>query len=322
MSNRTTNHALYLAKIETAEGTAATIDPAVDQAIELIAPIDPDYDHAHKVERGHPVRGTNLNSARPLKPAGRIYSWTKSAWWRGRTTAPGAAAPFSLDPWLRSAGHSVTYSGGVGAEQAAYALASTGLQAVSETYFQDGLVYGGKHARADLSLSFDVGGPIILEHASQGVIFSGGAAAATPAGVFHTGDFPIATDATAFGIGGFAAGVIRRFALRTGNSIGRRDGVLSEGGVAGFRQGPRSPTWEVVLEEPLPATADFRAMVNAATDVAISWELGSSLYNRLAFSASGARVTKVTPSTGDSGLALVTLSGVFTDAGPYTLTAK
>lgn len=323
MSNRNTALALYLAKVEPTPGTIAPINPAVDKAIEIVAPFDPDYDHAHKVERGHPVRGANLNPAKPLQPKGRIYSWTKSAWWRGLgSTVPTAANPFSLDAWLQAAGHAVTYDATAGAERATYSLASSALKSISEVYYQDGVAYSGFGAIADFSLSFDVGGPVIVESASQGVINSAADVTALPAGVFFAGDFPIAADGVAFSINGFAAGVIRRFALRAGNGISRRDGVMSAGGVAGFRQGVRNPTWEVVLEEPLPTTADLRGWQNAATDMTIAWELGSSLYNRLGFSAALARITKVTPSTGDNGLALVTLSGVFQDSTPYQLIGK
>ena len=322
MSDRNSQAFLYMAKVEAVEGTDAV--PVIgSDAIQLVQPFDPDYDHAFKIPRPTLVKGADFRASPPLPPKGKIFAWTKSAWYRGLTAAITAGNKIEIDAWLQAMGFSVTYSGVAGAEQAAYVFANTGLKTMTEYAHEDGLLYKGIGARAEGTFSFDVGGPLVVECASQGR-FSAVSEVATPATAtvtFKSSVPPVATDMTAFSIDGFAAGIIRRFRCSTGNGIQRRDGVKATGGVAGHRIMTGAPTWECVLEEPLLSEKDFRALVDSQADVVLSWLLGSVLYNKLQFDAAQARIERVQPST-DNGMPVITISGGLYGGTPVQLTAK
>ncbi|HEX5437154.1 MAG TPA: phage tail tube protein [Gemmatimonadaceae bacterium] len=320
MTVRNTMLALYLAKLEAVSGTDAA-PVAAEDAIALAANVDPAYDYAFRHARDVLIRGGDINAFPPLTPKGKMYSWTKSAWWRGTTGAVTALTPIELDAWLQSAGYAAAYSGAAGEEQVMYTLISTLVKTMTEYFYHDGVVRKGVGALSEIGLSFDVGGPVIIECASQG-IFEGVADAALPAGaVIQTTEPPTATDMTTFSVGGYAAGVIRSFKLQTGNSIQRHDGVLAPDGIAGYRLHTRKPTWTVVLEEPTRATKNFNALVDSQADVPISWLLGGTQYNTLGFDAASAKLDKVTPSN-DNGLPLLTLTGGLYGDTPLSLTVK
>lgn len=320
MSNRNTKLGLYLAKIETTEGTDA-VPVQGSNVIALSESFEPDWDHAFKPDNENTVKGVDLTAGEPLIPAGKIYSWSKRSFFRGTGTAPTASNRPELDPWFRSAGLGVTFDATPGSEKATYTPANTSLESLTEYDYKDGVLRKGVGARADLSLSFDVGGPLVIEHASQGILLSDADGAVPTTPTFEDTEWPIATDMTTFTIDGWTAGVIRRFECSLGNNIQRRDGVKSTGGVAGFRIAGRNPTFSVTLEEPTRATKDFTALVNNRTAVALAWLLGAGSYLRGDFSASRAFIRKVTPSN-DNGLALLTLQGVLRGATPFSLAVR
>lgn len=313
--SRNTNLSLYLAKVETTEGTDAAPTPAAN-AIALAEPFDPTYDFAFRNPRDRTVRGVVLDADKPLPPAGRVVNWTKRAWFRGNGAAATAVAPIELDPWLQSAGLAATYD----AQGVTYTPANSALKSITEWVYHDGKLRKATGVRADLGLSFDVGGPCIIEHVGQGSLASISDAAIT-APTLKTSTPPVATDMATFTVDGFVAGVIRRFAMRTGADIQRRTGVKAVGGVQGHRLNGRKATWEIVLEEPLISAKDFDALAAAGQSIAIAWLLGAIAHNKLDFSAAEAIVETVTPSS-DNGLALVTLTGGLYGATPYSLAVK
>lgn len=318
MPNRNSELAAYVAKVETVEGTDAA--PAAVDAIELAENFAPDWDMAFKVPRPKSVRGAVLDPNTPLTPAGQVYSWTKRAWWRGTTGAPTVSNRHELDAWLQAMGLAVTYSGGAGVEIAAYTPANAALKTMTEWMYHDGRIRKGVSARADGSFMFDVGGPLIVECASQGILSADvDGAVITP--TLKTTVPPIATDMSVFTVDAFAAGIIRHFDWKLGNSIQRRNGAKSTGGVAGFSIRERTATWTCTLEEELISVKDFTNLMRTNADVAIAWTLGGVQYNKADFAASFARIEKVTPSD-DNGLSLVTISGGLYGATPFTLTLK
>src|SRR4051794_40911341 len=118
MPNRNSELVSYLAKIEATEGTDA-LPTAVD-GIELAENFTPVYDNAFKNPRPKAVRGAVLDPNTPLNPVGKVYSWTKRAWWRGTTGAPTAVNKHELDAWLQSMGLAVSYDATPGSEKAIY----------------------------------------------------------------------------------------------------------------------------------------------------------------------------------------------------------
>jgi hypothetical protein len=323
MSNRNTALSLYLCKVEPSEGSdsnpAATGSPS--NCIQLVAPFDYDYDHAFKNPRDTLVKGADINAGAPGTSKGRVYSWQKQAWYRAFSAAPSLASPHELDAWFQMAGLAATYSGGAGSEQVAYTPANTSLPTATEYEYVDGIVAKGVGARAEVKLSFDVGGPIVVDHQSQGRVGGVVDTAVPAAPTFRTGAPLIATDGTAFSVDGYGAGDIRKFSLGLGNQVLRRDGVLAAGGVAGHRLPRRKIEWSVTLEEPTITAKDFRALVDSNADVTLHWLLGAGLYGQLDFNATGARVERVQPGN-DNGLALLTISGGCYGATPFTLTGK
>lgn len=312
--------ALYLAKIEGVSGTDA-VPTAAANAIAIAAPISPDYTTAFAPQRSHPAKGGTLNPDKPLPPAGRVYSWAKDVWLRGTGGIPSAGSPIEADPLLRSAGFDASYDPTPGAELVNYQLtAFAGIPTLTEYYYEDGLRYVGTGAAGDVSLAFDVGGPCVLSHSSEGRIVSV-TDVALPVGTFSAIDPPIATDMPLFTVDSYVAGIARKFTLTLGNQRKRNDGVKAVGGVSSFWITQRAPRWSVVLEEPLIAAKDFRSRMEAGVDITIDWQIGAIQYNKIVFNTTRARIEKVTPSN-DGGTALITLEGGLYGTGPLLLQVK
>ena len=312
--------ALYLAKIESVSGTDA-VPTNVANAIALASPISPDYTLAFAPQRGHPAKGGTINPDKPLAPAGKVYSWAKDVWLRPRGAAVSAGSPIEADPLLRSAGFDASYDPTPGAELVNYQLTGfSGFPTLTEYYYEDGLRYIGTGAAGDVSLTFDVGGPAILSHTSEGRL-SSVSDVALPVGTFTPVEPPIATDMALFSVDSYAAGVARKFSLSLGNQRKRDDGVKAPGGVSSFSIRSRTPRWSVVLEEPLIAAKDFRSRMEAGVDIAIDWQLGAALYNKIVFQSLTARIEKATPSN-DGGTALLTLEGGLYGTSPVLLQFK
>lgn len=317
MPNRNTNLAVYTAKVEAVEGTDATPASATD-SIFLAENFDPSYDPAFTTPRDSTVKGALLHGSKPLPPAGSVYSWTKRAHWRGTTGAPTATNKHELDALLQAMGLSVTYDATPGAEKATYAPANTALKTISEYIYHDGKVRKGIAARADGSFSFDVGGPLVVECTTQGILSSEIDAAVPSDMVYKTTVPPTANDLTTLTVDGYAAGIIRKMEVRLGNEIQRRVGAKAVGGVAGFRIASRKITWSITLEEPLISEKDFRALQRSAADVALAAVIGATLYNSANFATATAVVESVAPSN-DNGLALITIGGGIYGTSPFTL---
>lgn len=325
MPNRNALNALYLAKVEVTEGVDPTPD-ATNNVIALLQPIDPSLDYAFKQPRPRLVKGIDINAQAPLRPRGLIAQWSPSAWFRGVTTAPLVGAPIELDPWFQAAGYAATYSGGAGAEQVAYTLASSSLKTITDTYNEDGILYVRNGVRGELGLSLDVGGPLVVAFNSQGKVEIVSQVAVSASPVFKPTTPPTATDLTVFSISGYAAGIVRKFSYNTGNTVHRRDGMLATGGVAGFRIPERAATFSVVLEDPAISEFDFRNNMTTFADSVIHWTLpgNGTNYESFDFLANHAKIEKIT-SSNDSGLALITLEGGIYDVPqgtPVTLTVK
>jgi hypothetical protein len=319
--NRTNALTLYAAKLEATEGVDA-VPTATADTVALLAPFAPDYDYANKNERATQLAG-HINGSAPLKPTGRVYSWAKSAHLRGTVGAPSLANLPECHPWLVAARMAATFDATPGQESVAYTPASSGAgpyQTLSEYVYEDGLLHRGVAARTDLKLSFDAGGPLVLEATSQG-IYAGVADVAFPTAYAFRQHLPPVAVGIDFSVDGFAAGIIRKFSLMWGNNIQRRGSARAADGHAGFRIGSRSVSWEVVLEEPTLGVKDFRATADQAVDVALSFTVGAEPYNRVQFTSTAGRLQ--TPKSGDdSGLKILTLAGGFYGPTPFTLALK
>lgn len=307
MANRNTRLALYLAKIETVEGTDSVPVAATD-AIEIDAPFEPDYDNAFKPEALDRVRGPVLDPGDPMTVAGKVFSQSRKAYFRGTATAIATGNKAELDPWFRAAGYAATYVATPGSETCTYTPAQSGLETITEYYYRDGILYKHTGVRGEMKVSFGVGSPVAIEFAASGRVTGDSDLAVPTTAAFKTLDWPIATDATIFTINGFTAGCIRSWEHSLGNDIQRRDCVKGTGGIAGWRVAKRNPTFKVTLEEDLHATVDWTTLRDNKTSFAISWLIGGTQYNKLQFDAARAFIRKITPSN-DNGLALVTLEG-------------
>jgi hypothetical protein len=315
MALRDANRSLYLAKIEATEGTFSTPAAATD-AILLAERFDPAHSFAFENEVGATVRGV-IDEDAPLRSVGKVVQWTKRAHWRGLTTPPTALNRPVLDAWFRSAGYAVTFDATVGQEKATYTPAQSAFESMSEQYETDGRRRKVKGARSELGMSFDAGGPVVIECVSSGVLEALEDAALSAGAAFRGGVAPVAEGVT-FSLNGNAATTLRRFEAKTGNTIARRDGANVAGGVAGWKLNGRKGTFTVVIEEPTAAVLDVEALAGTTTDVPVSLLVGSDSYGRLGLDFV-ARIKSAVPSTGAEGIPLLTVTGVVPAGLTWTL---
>ena len=319
MPNRNTDLTVYLAKVETTEGT----DPAPDginNAIEIAENFDPDNDFAFKPASENRVGG-HLHPEDPMLMAGPMISGQqRKLWLRGNPTFASAGSPIESHPWFISSGHSATYDATPGLEKVTYTPADSNLGTMTEYYYRDGMLYKFTGCRSEITFSFEVGAPAQLVASVSGRLASQ-ADATLISPTLRTNEWPIATDMTVFTIDGYTAGIIRSWEHTLGNQINLRPGVKAQAGIQNWRLARRDPTWKIVLEEPLFSEKDFRSLMVNKTPIAISWLLGGTTYGRFDFSAARAFIRKITPSN-DNTLALVTLEGVLRGNVLYTLAVR
>lgn len=320
MPNRNARLALYLAKIEGTEGVDPTPTPLLN-VIELESTFEPDYDNVFKPEALDRVRGPVLGPGDPLTVAGKAVTASRKAFLRGTSAAIGSGNPIELDPWFQAAGMAATYSGGAGVEQVAYTPADSGLVTMTEYYYRDGIQYIVTGIRGEVKLTMVVGGAITVDFNIQGRMATDQDAAVPVNGVFPTLTWPIATDAPTFTINGYTTGVIRSWEHDLGNVIHRRDAIKAVGGIQGWRIVKRNPIFKVTLEEDTHTQVNWTTLRDSRTPIAISWQVGATQYNRIAFATARAFIRKIVP-TNDNGLALVTLEGDLRGAPAYSLTVN
>lgn len=305
--DRNSQIAILLAKLEATENTDPT--PAATNAIQILAPFDPNIDHAFKRDRPKLVVGAAIGASRPLTPKGRFGTWQSDLMLRG--TKDGLLYSSSnlpeIDCFMQSAGLSSTVTNTGGSEKVTYAPAATSLKSHAEYYYQDGKLFKMLAAKTDIDFSWEAGGPVMATLKRTGLIQATTDAALVSSPVYGTA-LPPTTDSMALTIDSYAAGIIRKWTFSLGNQIAQRPNANASGGLAPHKVRSRAPKWTVTLEEELIATKDFENLKHLGTSIALSWFLNAAQYNRSRWTAPAAVIEDV-KTADDNGTRVTTLSG-------------
>jgi hypothetical protein len=319
MSDRATLNGLLLAKLETTEGTDAAPAAATD-AIQIMGWFDPSGDAKFQKSRDMAMVGNSFQGAAPLKPTGYIGTWSHpTIYFRGPRNGlliSTVNLP-DFDMFMQSAGCSDTIVATGGLESVTWKPISTAIKSITEKFYVDGKLRSILGAKSDINFSIEAGGPLELAVSTTG-LYQQDADIAMPTGAaFGTTDPPIADSTLTFTIGGFTAGVFRKFSWGMGNKVESGRGSLNAatGGLAVPKIRDRKIPFSVTFEEELVATIDVEGWRKANTGLVLSWTLGTVQYNKANFAAPNAHVEKVQVAD-DAGTQVITVSGFLWDSAP------
>lgn len=305
-----TQVAVLLAKAETTDGTDS-VPVIASNAILVNEPLDPNGSFAFRHARDKLIVGAAVQSSPPLVAKGRMANWQNTLNVRGNNTTVAYSASVlpEIHPFMIAAGYAAVVVTTGGAETVTYKPAATALLGASEYYYVDGKLYKILGAKADVDFAFDAGGPVVASLKRTG-LYQAPSDAAVPTIVsssYGTAIPPVA-DAISLTVSAFAAGIIRKASVTSGNQIAQRANANAAGGLATYRVRSRKMGWSVVLEDETIATKDFEALELANTAFSLSFTVGTVQYNKVTFTLANCRLES-TAKSDDNGTQLITLSG-------------
>lgn len=303
--DRNTLIGVLLAKIEATEGTDAA--PVAANAVAILEPLAAHGEAAFKTERPKLVVGSAIQANRPLQPKGFQGTWSSNFHLRGPGLAYSASVLPETDPFWQSAGYSATIVVTGGSEKVTYKPAATALKSHTEYYYIDGKLKKMFACKTDYDLSFNSGGPVVMQAKRTGLYQPAVDAALIASPVYQTTVAPVA-DSIALSINSYSAGIIRKFTLTGGNHIALRPSANAAGGLAPHKVRARIPKFSLVLEDELGAAIDFEALRVSNTPVPLTWFINAAQYNRLRFTA-GIVVIEDVKIADDNGTQITTVTG-------------
>lgn len=297
---------VVLTKIEVTYGTDPTPVVATDA---VLTQIPSDSDDVNVLDRN--VTSGTLSPLQPI--IGRkLSNASMDIEFKSEIDAAVGSSgdPIEIDAILRAAGFNPTYtaetSGGANDGDVQYDLVSTAFESITTyLYFQDVLkkITG---AFCDLSWSFVAGDLPVMSASMIGKYnATTDATATTPT---YAPEKPVMVESATLTLDALAP-VCRSISIAMNNNIIERPDVNSAEGLIGVRIADRNPTATIVVEEPLVATKDFWALLDAATALDVDFNQGSGAGGAIAVSIPKLALTNVTRSD-DNGIVVVTLEGV------------
>jgi hypothetical protein len=313
MSNRPITNSALLAKVETTVGV-----DAAPVAADAQSPIEPSFPSIEAVFRQEPRRLMRPNLAVFAPRPSRGLRGTLERQFEVLGTRNGLAYSASnlpvCDPYLVAAGLKRTVDTTAGDESVTYTPENmvSQLGALTEYVFIDGELHKLVGTRADVTLQFEAGQPLLLSVNRTGVYTAPAGVVSMPTITLVDPDAILCEDVgltiTPQGVRAFGAGVIRSFEMVTGNERATRPNANAVGGLAPDAMVSRAPRFTVVLEAPTVDSANFYNMRDAGTPVALEWQAGTSPYAVVGFRAPSARIETATLSV-ENGIVMITLEG-------------
>lgn len=276
------------AQIEPSYGGAVTFAPATD-AVLLAEPsvMEVGYLHAGDRAMATGTAGTLPQAA----PSGRKTEFPFKVECRGLGVLYAntlAASPRDLHFALRASGLAATFSGGVGSEKWTYAPESDTFESLALRLFARGQQYDLTSAYVDFGFSFETPGFCIFDFNAKGKI-GVPVDAAIPGTLGYLTPLPPKTQSVAFTFNAIASTnfKVRRAEFQLGRAIVDRNDGNDATGYAGVGAGRRSPTLTVQIEALPLATLNPWTLRDAATQFALSFQVGTTQYNRMKFLTPG-----------------------------------
>lgn len=235
-------------------------------------------------------------------PGGRHADFAVAVLGRGSNVAYTALIfPDDVHPWLRASGHKVTTDVTVSAERQTYdplTAQDASFHAEAYTRNEKFTLTGGL-----CSMAFVIDGPTFtrFDFASMAIMDAVPTETAVPALTIASHQPPKAESLT-FNIGDFLVPRVKAIRFNQNINLQKRNDVNAASGFAGIGQGFRNPILEVDIEATALQSTPFHntsgidpyALWEAATQLPISFDVGSVQYNRWKFIAAQAQLINVT----------------------------
>lgn len=159
----------------------------------------------------------------------------------------------------------------------------TGHEYASVYLYPDGLLVKVLDAMNNWSMNFQAGQVATLQNQIQG-IFTLPTDVALPTSANYQAHLPPICESMLLTVDGYATGTIQSFALQSGTVISPRPDLNSADGNKGYRYTGRSFSGSITMEQELVATFAAWTKADAATEMALTMNLGSTP-QRIQFSA-------------------------------------
>lgn len=216
--------------------------------------------------------------------------------------------PRDLHVWLQAAGFTATGSFGAGTEKYTYALTSPVAVPVSagfEAYCRGTTAGTGEKwpvngSYADWQFDQSEGKPGMWTFNAQGRLNAAPSEVSWPAIIYAPTVLVPVSVPIVFSINGVTALVVRSVTLRGGRKIQARFADQNAAsGHAGFHPGSRAVELEFLMEASLFATFNPWSLRELGTVFAVTYQNGSTQYNRTKFSLPQCQVSSVSPEADD-----------------------
>lgn len=279
-------------------GTLAGADDAilVEEPVEIVPQYAGSGDRGPSVGRGGPWQ--------KAPPVGRFAEgFTIPVLVRGAGEAYSSSIfPSDIHELLRISGHNVTTVSTAGSETQTYDPTVTASEYASG--FLESYTRGEKMpveaVVATLSMEFQDNGYLQAAAECSGIITTDPTDASVPS-LTYDDHQPPKGDNISLTIGNLTAGRIRSLTFNQNRAVGPRRDWNEAGGHGGFHLGSVNPELQVLLEATALSTAsppheaasiDPYELYALATEVAVSFTIGTTQYNKMTFTASQAQISQ------------------------------
>ena len=290
-----------LVELEETYGTAPALAEAEDGVLVLEKPL-PDVAYSISGERGGGSAPGTAGRLKRVGKGGRYAEVDLVTEMIGPGSAYAASTVPHIHDLMQAAGHTVTVDETGGSESITYAPASAiaDWESVAAEIYADGEKYPLNGVYTDLEIESEGGEVPTWTFSAQGRC--GTVVDADVPSITYPSDLPAKAVGISLSLGDYGSGKVRSFRFAKGQDISARTDENASDGHAGFAPGDRAPVLEVVVEktdlEASPYHAaeglDARALMEAATEIALSLDVGSIQYtNKFSVSASQAQLIEV-----------------------------
>jgi hypothetical protein len=303
MAARIVRRQALLVKVETTEGT--DIVPATTDAVRMAGDGQLELGAEVMNDRSAVISGL-LDKLGPLAPAARFFKMSFPVHLRGPGVTMDATHLPELDAILQAAGMSSTLSSAT----YVYDTASTGLKSVSCYFYLDGKLWKGLGCHAEVGVSITAAGPGVVNVMLQGILVQATDTSFATA-VYAATAVPPVGKAMTISYNSVTTLVTREFGCSLGNVLAPRLNASATDGLAGYAIVDRASKWNLKVEDPLVALADFETDFGAgvANARALSVILGSIANNIMTFTIDKATVAQPPRFSSDRGISVVEING-------------
>lgn len=307
MSIKTTTGMILFADVESTYGQGAVLTGSADTiqvAMEL-----PLFNIEYSFDGSRQGAQYSAGNLQPAGPNGKTTSGTVKIEGKGLGSAYSNTAAGhvpNLHPFLLSAGMSASFQSSTWVYK--YTPLGTDYQSIALEVYDRGEKLPISGAFSNMKVTGENGGITIFSFDVKGSAGSISDVSSPPARVWYgQSTVPPVTDHINMNIGGFSAGIVRKFDFDAGIDLTPRLNINTSGSHAGFVINRRKPVLNVSLESTALSTMDAYTSWSNSTATAVSFQVGSVNTNKFSFSFPQASITKVERAN-DGAVALWNLS--------------